>query len=106
LILAALQASAVDPKTGRIDLDLVTTGISARSRIEHEQKRYALRQLLSTMEKPTIRWIELYRTFQDQCDTTISKQEFMTILNELLDEGVVHVTGRGDADRVVIRKVQ
>jgi DNA replication licensing factor MCM4 len=105
LILSALQASAVDPKTGRIDLDLVTTGISARSRLEHEHRRSALRQVIQSIDKQNIRWVEAYRAFLEQSDVAVGEGEFLATLNELVDEGVIHMTGRTNADRV-IRKVK
>jgi DNA replication licensing factor MCM4 len=105
LILSALQATAVDPKTGRIDLDLVTTGISARTRIVHEQKRHAIRQVIANIDKTSIRWIEVYRAFQDQSDGVISEGEFLSILRDLVDENYIHMTGRTNADRM-IRKLR
>lgn len=96
-----MQTAAVDPKTGKIDLDLVTTGISARSRIVYEHKRNALRQLINDIDKATLRWAEIYRAFQDQSDEAISETEFLGILRDLVDENFIHMTGRTNAERVI-----
>lgn len=68
LVLAALQTAAVDPRTGKIDLDLVTTGISAFGRQVHEQRRRAVRNLIAESEHPSLKWAELFRLFQAQSD--------------------------------------
>jgi DNA replication licensing factor MCM4 len=71
LVLSALQTAAVDPRTGKIDLDLVTTGISAFGRQVHEEKRRAVRALIEASERPTLKWAELLRAFQAQSDQVI-----------------------------------
>ena len=66
----------MDPRTGRIDLDLVITGISATSRMVREQKRGALRELLNSVDRNTLKWAEMYRLFLEQSDQVIfSRQE-------------------------------
>jgi DNA replication licensing factor MCM4 len=101
LVLVALQATAVDPRTGRIDLDLVTTGISAWGRSLVEKKRAAIRQVVADFDKSSIRWPELYRSFLDQSDEIIGESEFDLLLRELVDEGLIHITGRTHTDKVV-----
>lgn len=95
----------MDPTTGKIDLDLVTTGISSSGRAVHEQKRSALRQLINDLDKSSFKWIELYRAFSDQSDKKVGEAEFTAILNDLADENFIHMTGRTYADRVV-RKIK
>ena len=68
LIMNALQTAAVDPRTGRIDLDLVMTGISSNARVIREQKRNALKEFLRQSDKTSIRWAECYRLFLEQSD--------------------------------------
>ncbi|KAI8903559.1 MCM2/3/5 family-domain-containing protein [Gorgonomyces haynaldii] len=101
LILSALQTAAVDPRTGRIDLDLVTTGISAWGRQVHEQKRSAVRQLIQDYDKQTIKWPELLRLFQQQSDIPLADKDFNDILSDLVEENLIHVTGRNNADKVI-----
>jgi DNA replication licensing factor MCM4 len=95
----------MDPNTGKIDLDLVTTGISSSGRAVHEQKRNALRQMINELDKVSFKWIELYRAFGDQSDKKVGEVEFTAILIDLVDENFIHMTGRTNADRIV-RKIR
>ncbi|TPX51817.1 hypothetical protein SeMB42_g00520 [Synchytrium endobioticum] len=101
LILAALQTSAVDPRTGRIDLDLVSTGISAGSRKIHTDKRHALSELVTSMRKATVPFLQLFREFNDQSKDAVGESEFETLLNELAETGVIHVFGKTSRDKQV-----
>ncbi|KAI8915519.1 MCM2/3/5 family-domain-containing protein [Powellomyces hirtus] len=111
LVITALQTAAVDPKTGLIDLDLVNTGISARTRAMHGDKRAALRNLLvdellqqgGSGTVRGVRWAEAYRAFNDQADVSVGEAEFNSLLEQLMDEGVVVTTGRTNADTVIRR---
>lgn len=105
LVLSALQAAAVDPRTGRIDLDLVTTGISAWGRQVHELKRKAIRSVIAEFDKASISWAELYRAFNAQSDEQISETEFNGVLRDLVDENFIHVTGKHNAEKL-IRKLK
>lgn len=118
--MTALQTAAMDPRTGKIDLDLITTGISTSSRLVREQKRGALRDLLQSLERTTLRWAEVNRLFQEQSDQVlfliyarknsihllicvkrISDSDFNGMLQDLCDEGYVHLTGRTNAEKMI-----
>ncbi|KAJ8323951.1 hypothetical protein BDV3_002130 [Batrachochytrium dendrobatidis] len=101
LVLSALQTAAIDPRTGRLDLDLVTTGISAWGRKVHDQKRSALRLMLQESEKSVLAWPETYRLFTEQSDEKINETEFNNILRDLIDEGYIHVSGRNNTNKII-----
>ncbi|TPX31666.1 hypothetical protein SmJEL517_g05081 [Synchytrium microbalum] len=101
LILSAMQTSAVDPRTGRIDLDLVSTGISAGSRRIHNDKRRGLEEMVKAMRKPTAPFLQLFREFNDMSSEHVGEAEFDTLLNELAEQGVIHVFGRTSRDKQV-----
>ncbi len=101
LVLSALQTAAVDPKTGRIDLDMVTTGISAWGRQVHDMQRKAIRGVINELDKPQISWAELYRAFSEQSDAALSEAEFNSILRDLVDENFIHMHGRTNAEKVI-----
>lgn len=105
LVLSALQAAAVDPRTGRIDLDLVTTGISSWGRQVHELKRKAIRSVITEMDKTSISWAELYRSFNAQSDEVLSETEFNGILRDLVEESFIHITGKTNGEKI-IRKLR
>ncbi|KAI9000301.1 MCM2/3/5 family-domain-containing protein [Gaertneriomyces semiglobifer] len=100
LVMAALQTSAIDPKTGMIDLDLVNTGISARERRGRVEKRDQLRHLITDgeWEQGRKKWAELFREVRDM---GIREREFNELLGDLVDEGVCWITGRTNADKVI-----
>ncbi|KAJ3044786.1 hypothetical protein HDV00_000661 [Rhizophlyctis rosea] len=101
LVHTALQTIAIDPRTGLIDLDLITTGISQRSRSIREDKRRALRMLIQDSDKNSFKWVELFRAFNDQSNERIEHRDFDALLEDLVDENVVVVTGRSEADKIV-----
>jgi DNA replication licensing factor MCM4 len=101
LILAALQTSAVDPRTGRIDLDLVSTGISAVTRRIHTDKRHALSELVASMRKTTVPFLQLLREFNEQSKEPVAEAEFETLLNEQAETGVIHIFGKTPREKQV-----
>nr|KAJ3421249.1 hypothetical protein HK105_004111 [Polyrhizophydium stewartii] len=103
LVLAALQTAAIDPRTGRIDLDLVVTGISASERRARHDKLAALREMLQGLDKAAVRWAEAYRLFQSQSGPRVSENEFNSVLNDLVDEGAIRIAGRTNADKIIHR---
>lgn len=105
LLLAALQAAAVDPRTGRIDLDLVTTGISSASRKDFTARRLAVRNIITQLDKISVTWVEAYRAFNAQSDVLMTETEFNRVISDLVDEGMIHVNGRSNADKI-IRKLR
>jgi DNA replication licensing factor MCM4 len=95
----------MDPRTGRIDLDLVITGISSNSRQVMEQKRLSLVSLLDSMDRSSVKWVEVYRLYLDQSDEHVSERDFNRLLLDLVDEGSIHMSGRNNAEKVV-RKIK
>ena len=91
----------MDPRTGRIDLDLVITGISSKSRQAMEQKRSSLTQLLDSMDRNSLKWAEVYRLYLDQSDEHVSERDFNRLLLDLVDEGSIHMSGRTNAEKVI-----
>jgi DNA replication licensing factor MCM4 len=99
--MSALQNAAMDPRTGKIDLDLVITGISSNSRQVMEQKRLALVNLIETMDRSVLKWAEVYRLYLDQSDEHVSERDFNRLLLDLVDEGTIHMSGRSNAEKVI-----
>lgn len=95
-----MQSSAVDPTTGQLDWDLVVTGHSARSRREHDLKKRALRDIISSIDKPKLSRTDLIARLRDQSSESITEKDFSEILADLDLEGVIQV--RGD----VVRKLE
>lgn len=82
-------------------MDLVTTGISAHGRKMYGDQRNALRDLISSSDKYSLRWPELFRDFQSQSDSIMTETEFNSVLRDLVDEGLVHVNGRTNGEKII-----
>lgn len=66
------MSSAIDPLTGLVDVDLIQTGSSSRHRDIEEQKRNQLRRIINSIDKPTIRYMELYNAFREDREDVYS----------------------------------
>lgn len=97
LLEVALQQSATDHATGTIDMDLITTGISASERMRREQLLTATRNLI--MEKmqlggPSVRTLELLEELKKQSSGgEFHLNDLRNALATLASEGFVSVHG-------------
>ncbi|XP_014494619.1 DNA replication licensing factor MCM4 [Vigna radiata var. radiata] len=98
LLEVAMQQSATDHSTGTIDMDLITTGVSASERIRRESLLQATRNLI--MEKmqiggPSMRLLELLEELKKQ-ETGVSEVHLNDLRNAiatLATEGFVSMHG-------------
>ena len=86
LTYAALRLSAIDPKTGLLDPDLLTTGTSARERKEAAEMQKALRQMLSRKSVESMTRDEILQELRGQSTVAIRAEDFDIALNEIVDE--------------------
>eukprot|EP01137_Pigoraptor_chileana_P005736 Opistho-2@49188 len=100
LVRVALQDSATDPRTGLIDMDLITTGVSAFSRSRIADLANELRAQLSKSAAPMMKLGEVYTEITRASSVDIPQEQFLAALNELEDVGFITVTGRG-GDKMV-----
>ncbi|GAB4837860.1 DNA replication licensing factor, mcm4 component [Ancistrocladus abbreviatus] len=97
LLEVALQQSATDHSTGTIDMDLITTGISASERMRRENLLTATRNII--MEKmqlggPALRMVELLEELKKQSSgTEVHINDLRNALASLASEGFVSVHG-------------
>lgn len=96
LLQVAMQQSATDHSTGTIDMDLITTGISASERMRRESLVSTARNLI--MEKMQIggsstRLIELLEELKNQSSTEVHLSDLRNALATLASEGLVVVHG-------------
>ena len=77
----ALKQSAIDPKTGRIDVSILTTGYSNEERRQREQIAHVIKRLIK--EKGKITTIKKEVLFQEICNNsdTVSASIFKIFLN-------------------------
>jgi DNA replication licensing factor MCM4 len=103
--LALLQA-ATDPRSGLVDIDLITTGRSAVMRARVKQLAHEMKQLLDK-QQAGIKYDALFNVLQQQAQngTEIPREDFEEALHMLLEEESVTISGN-DKSRTIRRVVQ
>lgn len=98
LIRSAIKDYATDPKTGKIDMDLVQTGQSAA---ERSMKEDLAKEVLRVVQAAgTLGYAELSRRLNEQSQIRVDNTELGDVLGALLVEGRVIVTGEGPRRQV------
>merc|ERR1712127_813653 len=90
----ATQTAAVDPKTGRIDMDLLTTGRSAGDRERMEQMFESIKALLEKTRGGQSTVKALQTAFNEQSQEQLGQREFGELIDQLITEDYV-VSYRG-----------
>ncbi|KAJ8302791.1 hypothetical protein KUTeg_019187 [Tegillarca granosa] len=91
----ALKQAAVDPTTGKIDITILTTGISGAARKRKAEITQALKKLIQSKGKvPTLKQPKLYEEFKEQSEFPVTKDLFEDALKELQDEDFLIVTNK------------
>jgi len=95
----ALKQSIMDPKTGAIDMSILTTGVSAYARQQQAELKNALKQVIEReVKSPTIKardLIEIWRRFSDE---NITNQMYDVALQALESDDVL--VRNGDLIRI------
>ncbi|KAI9344664.1 MCM2/3/5 family-domain-containing protein [Obelidium mucronatum] len=91
LMVTALQESATDPKTGRLDLDILQTGISMRERTGRGE-----------LKKSVLNFVKAYKESGGASSGGVGEDELLKALKECAedDESGVVVVGRGREMRI------
>merc|ERR1719370_603344 len=90
----ALKQSATDPTTGRIDVSILTTGMSSASRKRRQEVSKALQELLSKKTKtPTVSYDRLFSEFKTNSDIQITREMFEDALRDLQEGSVITMNG-------------
>lgn len=91
----ALKQSATDPRTGIVDISILTTGMSATSRKRKEELAEALKKLiLSKGKTPALKYQQLFEDIRGQSDIAITRDMFEEALRALADDDFLTVTGK------------
>eukprot|EP00850_Spirogloea_muscicola_P011671 SM000073S21447 [mRNA] locus=s73:310298:312863:- [translate_table: standard] len=98
LLQVAMQQSATDPTTGTIDMDLITTGVSASERTRRTLITAALLDLVHEKLQaggPGMRVIQIWEEMRKQASSSveISQIDVREALGTLAAEGAVTVVG-------------
>uniref|UniRef100_A0A4W3HCA8 DNA replication licensing factor MCM4 n=1 Tax=Callorhinchus milii TaxID=7868 RepID=A0A4W3HCA8_CALMI len=91
----ALKQSATDPRTGIVDISILTTGMSATARKRKEELAQSLKKLIQSKGKtPTMKYQLLFDDLRSQSDAAITKDLFEEALRALADEDFLTITGK------------
>ncbi|XP_035175284.1 DNA replication licensing factor MCM4 [Oxyura jamaicensis] len=91
----ALKQSATDPRTGIVDISILTTGMSATARKRKEELAQALRKLIQSKGKtPALKYQQLFEDLRAQSDVAVTKEMFEEALRALADDDFLTVTGK------------
>lgn len=105
LMREAIRASATDPTTGLIDLDLINTGAGQQQRkMRGDLKREVIALLDGLGGNRGVRWADAIKQLSQQSTVPIDGGEFSEVIKALETEGVIKVVG--ERDRRTIRKAR
>lgn len=93
----ALKQSATDPVSGKIDVSILTTGMSASSRRRRAELAMALRKMLESKAKTkaqSLAYQKVFSEFKEQSDMMITREMFEDALRDLQDDGFLTVVGK------------
>ncbi|XP_059613524.1 DNA replication licensing factor MCM4 [Phlebotomus argentipes] len=91
----ALKQSATDPLSGKIDVGILTTGLSSAARKKRTELVFSIKEALKKKGGvPTVPYQKLFTDLREASQILITREQFEDALKELQDEGVVVVVGK------------
>ncbi|KAK7066561.1 DNA replication licensing factor, mcm4 component [Halocaridina rubra] len=91
----ALKQSATDPMSGKIDVSILTTGLSSAARKRRVEIAQALRKLIQAKGKvATLNIQKVFQELKDSSDVMITREMFEDALRDLQDDEFLSVAGR------------
>ena len=91
----ALKLSAINPRTGTIDVDILTTGVSTTARKRLEEMCDSLKRIINIekVKNPNIRMKVLLDKWRSTSDQPITNQQFNETIRALQDDEFLIRTG-------------
>jgi DNA replication licensing factor MCM4 len=93
LVRVAIQQAAMEPRTGTIDMDLITTGRSASARVQLAALTKELRHVISSSDKISFKFESLLGTMREQSTVEISGEQLLEAVRKLAEEEFVVLSG-------------
>uniref|UniRef100_A0A8C4NG36 DNA replication licensing factor MCM4 n=1 Tax=Eptatretus burgeri TaxID=7764 RepID=A0A8C4NG36_EPTBU len=91
----ALKQAATDPRTGIVDISILTTGVSSTMRQRREELSQALRKLIQNRAKTSsLKYQWLFDELRAQSDLGVTKEQFTEALKALAEDDFITITGR------------
>ncbi|PPQ92538.1 hypothetical protein CVT25_010371 [Psilocybe cyanescens] len=105
LMREAIRTSAMDPRTGKIDMGLLNTGTGAGQRKMRDDMRKGVLSVLESAAKGRgIKWADAIKLLGDQSSVKVDPVEFAEVIKGLENEGTIKVVG--EQEKRMIRKIQ
>lgn len=101
LISGAMHKAYIDPRTGRIDMDLITTGVSMSKREAYDELKKRVQSLIETSEKG-IRFVEIFRKVNEV--SRVTEEELEDVIETLAIGNGVTVKGRMRGEMILSKK--
>ncbi|GFX28107.1 DNA replication licensing factor mcm4-A [Trichonephila clavipes] len=92
----ALKQSATDPSSGKIDISILTTGMSNTARRRRIEIGQNLRKMLQAKGKTmkSFNYAKVFEELKTQSDVMITRDMFEEVLKDLQDDEFIVVTGK------------
>jgi DNA replication licensing factor MCM4 len=101
----AIRTSAMDPRTGKIDMSLLNTGTGQGQRKLREDMRKEILNILENNGKDRgLRWGDAVKMLSEQSSIKVDVAEFTEVIKGLENEG--HVKVAGEREKRVIRRIE
>lgn len=105
LMREAIRTSAMDPRTGKIDMGLLNTGTGTGQRkLRDDMRREMLSILNNTAGSRGIKWVDAVKQLGEQSSIKVDTAEFGEVIKLLENEGLVKVVG--EREKRMIRKME
>jgi DNA replication licensing factor MCM4 len=101
LMRVATQSAATDPRTGRIDMDMINTGRSSKDREQEEQISMCLKELFAERRGTRMAIRDVTRQLTEVTNTTITHDELMEVLRRMEADNLIQLNER--AQTVFVR---
>jgi DNA replication licensing factor MCM4 len=105
LMREAIKTSAMDPRTGKIDMGMLNTGTGQGQRkLKDDMRREVLNILGSSGGGRGIKWSQAIKQLMEQSSIKVDQTDFADVIKELENEGIVRVVG--EREKRMIRKIE
>lgn len=105
LMREAIRASAMDPRTGKIDMGMLNTGTAQGQRkLREDMRKEVLSVLNGAGGVRGVRWSDAIKLLGEQSSVKVDPTDFTEVVKGLENEGLVKVVG--EREKRMIRRME
>jgi DNA replication licensing factor MCM4 len=105
LMREAIKTSAMDPRTGKIDMGMLNTGTGQGQRkLRDDMRKEILSILGGSSGGRGMKWSQVIKQLGEQSNVRVDSADFGEVIKELENEGVVKVVG--EREKRTIRRIE